>query len=214
MQTWEYSPEYAIRSWAYVGIHAIVIKLGHLLPFVGSKNSEFYFLRIIFAFVCAVCETRLYSVMTRLLNPRIAIIYLIVSVTSPGMFHASVSYLPSTFAMYGTILGLTAFMDWSGGLRTAQGIMWFGIGAVLGWPFAGVLVLPFVFEEVLLASLTRQGIESIWRLLDGTVRSLIALVSDLLSYTVSHVDLTRCRHCKPLSIFSFTGNLYVYHGIS
>lgn len=79
--------------------------------------------------------------------------------------------------MYGTILGLTAFMDWSGGLRTAQGIMWFGIGAVFGWPFAAALVLPFIFEELLLASLTRQGIESVWRLLDGIVRSLIALVS-------------------------------------
>lgn len=160
-----------------MSLHAVVIKLGHVLPFVSSKNSEFYFLRIAFALVCAVCETRLYSVMSRVLNPRIAIIYLIVSVTSPGMFHASISYLPSTFAMYCTILGLTAFMDWSGGLRTAQGIMWFGIGAVFGWPFAAALVLPFVFEEVLLASLTRQGIESVWRLLDGIVRSLIALVS-------------------------------------
>jgi alpha-1,2-mannosyltransferase len=31
-QTWEYSPEYAIRSWAYIGIHAIVGNLRRLLP--------------------------------------------------------------------------------------------------------------------------------------------------------------------------------------
>jgi alpha-1,2-mannosyltransferase len=32
-QTWEYSPRYAIRSWAYVAIHALVVKTFDLLQF-------------------------------------------------------------------------------------------------------------------------------------------------------------------------------------
>ena len=32
LQTWEYSPDYAIRSWLYVGLHAIVGNLRRILP--------------------------------------------------------------------------------------------------------------------------------------------------------------------------------------
>ncbi|KAF2088575.1 glycosyltransferase family 22 protein [Saccharata proteae CBS 121410] len=178
MQTWEYSPEYAIRSWAYSGIHAGIIALRKIFP-GSSKVSEFYFLRIALAMICAVCETRLYSTIARTLNPRIAVFFLIVMVFSPGMFHASTSYLPSSFAMYTSMLGMAAFMDWRGGLRTAQGICCFAVGGILGWPFAAALVVPFVCEEVLLAVMTGQAFETGRRLLDGTVRSLIVLALEV-----------------------------------
>jgi alpha-1,2-mannosyltransferase len=173
---------YAIRSWAYAGIHAVVILVGNVFPFVGSKSAEFYFLRIVFALVCALCETRLYSVAARALSPRIAIIFLIAMVTSTGMFHASTAYLPSSFAMYTTMLGTAAFMDWRGGLHTAQGIMWFGIGALLGWPFAGALVLPYALEEVFVAIIADDMVVTVRRLLDATVRCIIVLVSPARSH--------------------------------
>jgi alpha-1,2-mannosyltransferase len=181
LQTWEYSPEYAIRSWTYTGLHALVIKLG-LLPlrgfgFAKTKVAEFYFLRTFLALVCAVCQTRLYSVIARTFNPRVALFFIFVLVFSPGMYHAAPAYLPSSFAMYMTMLGFSAFMDWKGGIRTAQGIMWFGIGAVLGWPFAAALVLPFVVEEIILASLTDDITESVRRLVDGCMRSFLFLVN-------------------------------------
>lgn len=78
--------------------------------------------------------------------------------------------------MYTAMLGTAAFIDWRAGLRTAQGIMWFGIGATLGWPFAGVLVLPFLAEEGLTALIASGIPETLRRFLDGTVRSLIVLV--------------------------------------
>lgn len=37
-QTWEYSPVYAIRSWTYIAIHAIVVKLLALLQFTKVRN--------------------------------------------------------------------------------------------------------------------------------------------------------------------------------
>jgi alpha-1,2-mannosyltransferase len=194
LQTWEYSPEYAIRSWAYTGLHAVVIQLGRLLPF-GTKVFEFYFLRVVLAFCCAVCETRLYSAVSKTLNPRVAIFFLIVMISSPGLYHAAPAYLPSSFAMYTTMLGMSAFMDWGGGIKTAQGIMWFAVGSLLGWPFAAALVLPFVLEELLLATFTGEPYEAFRRLLDGAVRSLIVLVGDGISSLTYAADPVS-RQCK------------------
>ena len=79
--------------------------------------------------------------------------------------------------MYTTMLGTAAFMDWRGGLKTNQGIMWFGIGAMIGWPFSAALIIPFVTEEFTLAWLVKDKSEIIWRFLDGTARCLVVLVS-------------------------------------
>lgn len=177
LQTWEYSPQFAIRSWFYIVIHAIPAKLGSFLS--RSKSFEFYFLRSLLAVVCAATETRLFAVISRTLNPRIGILYLMIIAFSPGIFHASVALLPSSLAMYTSNLGLAAFMDWRNGPKTAVGIMWFGIGAVFGWPFSGILILSFVLEEVIICIVTGQGYETFSRFLDGIVRSLIALVRRL-----------------------------------
>lgn len=176
MQTWEFSPQYAIRSWLYVAVHAIPIYVASWLPFISNKAGEFYFLRMILAFVCASCETRLFAVISKAMNPRIAIFFLIVIVSSTGMFHASTSYLPSSFAMYGTLVALASFMDTHGGVRTAQGLMWLGVVTVIGWPFAAVLALPFVLEELVVSSITGEWFESFERMLYGIVRSSIVLV--------------------------------------
>lgn len=176
LQTWEYSPEYAIRSWAYTGIHASITGLARLVSLRGSKVFEFYFLRLTLGFLCALCETKLYSTIARTINPRAAVFFLMILIFSPGMYHASAAYLPSTFAMYTTMLGFSAFMDWRGGIKTSQGIMWFAAGSLLGWPFAGALILPFIAEEILMALFSGSILESAWRFLDGSVRSVCILV--------------------------------------
>ena len=97
---------------------------------------------------------------------------------SPGMFNASAAYLPSSFAMYCVMLGMAAFMNWRGGLKTAQGIFWFAVGGILGWPFAFALSFPFLFEELLFAFLSSKDalIETAMRFLRGIVSSLLVLV--------------------------------------
>ena len=174
LQTWEYSPEYSIRSWLYIVIHAIVGKVGSL--FSTKKSFEFYFIRVMLALTCSFCQSRLFATISKVLNPRIAIWFMVVMLFSPGMFHASAAYLPSSFSMYTTMLGMTSFMDWRGGSKTHIGMMWFGIGGTIGWPFSAALIGPFLVEELILASITKD-VEIVRRLVDGVVRSGIVLAS-------------------------------------
>lgn len=180
-QTWEYSPVYAIRSWAYTSLHAAVTGVSTFMPGMDlplGHKAQFYFLRAALAVACAACETRLFMKINKALNPRIAIMYMVITVTSPGFFHASISYLPSSFAMYFVMLSTAAFMDWQGGLRTAQGIFWMAIGALLGWPFAAAMIIPFLVEEALLGALTEweDRIDLLFRLLDAAGRCIMIVV--------------------------------------
>ncbi|KAJ5096858.1 GPI mannosyltransferase [Penicillium angulare] len=171
LQTWEYSPVYSIRSWLYVSLHAAVGKLGSL--FVNSKTAEFYFIRVFLAVFCAACQTRLYSSISRSINPRMGLIFITIVVFSPGIFHASTAFLPSTFTMYTSMLGLAAFLDLQkGGPKIAQGIMWFAFGAIVGWPFAGALILPLIAEEAVIAVFSGSLGSFSLAVLDGALRCL------------------------------------------
>lgn len=100
-------------------------------------------------------------------------------VFSPGMFHASAAFLPSSFAMYTTMLGMAAFMNWRGGLKTAHGMFWFSLGGILGWPFSLALCIPFILEELFFASMSHKDalVDAVMRFIRGTVAGLLVLVS-------------------------------------
>lgn len=125
----------------------------------------------------------MYRVITLTIHPRIGILFVIALVLSPGNFHASTAYLPSSFAMYTGMLGAAAFMNWRGGLRTASGIAWFAVGGIIGWPFAMALCAPFLLEEALLAvtSLgnTERFLGAVKRVVGGGLAALGVLVSFL-----------------------------------
>lgn len=178
LQTWEYAPEFSIRSWLYIFIHAII---GKLASFISSRKTfQFYAVRAVLAMACAFCETRLFAAISRTLNPRIGVMFMIAMISSPGMFHASVAYLPSSFSMYTTMLGTAAFMDWRGRLKTAEGIMWFGIGAIVGWPFAAALIAPLILEDMYMAYRAKDRSKAAFRYAVGISRCLVVLVSEYL----------------------------------
>jgi len=194
LQTWEYSPEYAIRSWLYTVLHAIPGKLGTL--FFSSRRHEFYFVRSVLAFVCAGAETRLFSSISRAYSITAAFISMIAMVTTPGMFHASVAYLPSSFAMYTSMMGLAAFMNNLGESKTREGITWFGIGATIGWPFSAALILPLFTDELTYLWLTGRTSEVADRVLGGVVRSLIIVVRIKSVVLLTHVMADVHSHSK------------------
>ncbi|KAL4895811.1 Alg9-like mannosyltransferase family-domain-containing protein [Aspergillus ambiguus] len=178
LQTWEYSPVYSIRSWLYVSIHATVGKIGSF--FFKTKSSEFYAIRLFLAIFCASCQTRLYSAICRTLSPRIGLLFLMIAAFSPGMFHSSAAFLPSSFTMYMSMLGLTAFLDWRGGQKVAQGIMWFGLGAIVGWPFAGALIVPLLLEEMVIGFIAGSLRKIMVAIGGGILRCLAILASEII----------------------------------
>jgi alpha-1,2-mannosyltransferase len=131
------------------------------------------------AFVCAISETQMFRVINTTLNPRIALFFMMALIFSPGMFHASASFLPSSFTMYTTFLGMSMFMNWRGGLKTASGIFCFALGGLLGWPFAMALSAPFLLEEIVFAFLSdgEAVFEMFMRFVRGIVAGFLALVS-------------------------------------
>ncbi|CAZ83103.1 unnamed protein product [Tuber melanosporum] len=185
LQTWEYSPVYAIRSWAYVGLHAIATRAISLVPQL-EKTYEFYGLRCLFAVFCAYSEKRLYAVVSSSINPRVGILYLVLTIGSAGMFHAAAAFLPSTFAMYTTMLAMASFMDRRWGSRSVQGVVWFAVGGLLGWPFSMAMCIPFVLEEIFVGCIAWDLVPTLLRLAKGGAVSLILLASivgvDYLAY--------------------------------
>ena len=139
---------------------------------------EFYALRCIFASTCALCETRLYGAVSTNVSRRIGILYLVATVTSAGMFHAATAYLPSTFSMYTTMLGIATFIE-RPTPRTVEGVLWFALGGILGWPFSTAIALPFLVQHLLVWFRT-SGLTRILRVfIDAVLVVLGVLVTTL-----------------------------------
>ncbi|KAI1265261.1 glycosyltransferase family 22 protein [Xylariaceae sp. FL1019] len=179
LQTWEYSPDFAIRSWFYLTLHAIVGSFRRLLP-RSTKVAEFYFVRYSLAFLCAFCQVLLFRVISFTLNSRIGLFFVMAIVMSPGNFNASTAFLPSSFAMYMSFLGAAAFMNWRGGLKTSWGIWYFAVGGILGWPFASALCAPFMAEEAIFAFMSdaERFWEAMLRVCRGVIAALLLLLGD------------------------------------
>lgn len=60
LQTWEYSPEFALRSYTYLSFHAVPAWFYNLI-FHPSPLQIFYFIRCLLGVACAVVETYFYK---------------------------------------------------------------------------------------------------------------------------------------------------------
>lgn len=77
------------------------------------------------------------------------------------------------------MLGAAAFMNWRGGLKTSQGMFWFAVGGLIGWPFAAALCAPFLVEEGIFALLSDKDrlIEAFIRVGRGVTAGVVIVVS-------------------------------------
>lgn len=187
LQTWEYSPVYAIRSWAYAGLHALIIKFIQLIVIpllsrldllpnsISTSAMLFYGLRCVFAVCSAAADTFLYLQIKRFIDIKFrytirnnsktpwlikpSILCLIFSVFATGNFHASIAYLPSSFAMTCFNFALGHLIEYvnsistfpiskskqiSASSATFKGISLLALGGLAGWPFELALALPWL----------------------------------------------------------------------
>ncbi|PIL31538.1 hypothetical protein GSI_06240 [Ganoderma sinense ZZ0214-1] len=152
-QTWETSPEYSIRSWAYILLHYPAVQLSS--TFLGpEKRPAFFAVRIFLAIVSSLCEVTFYRAVVEHINYRAGRYVFFTLLFNAGMWIASTSFLPSSFAMYANTLGFAYAIRRSTNedmRRTLFATLSFAAGAIVGWPFALAVPIPFVFEELFLA---------------------------------------------------------------
>ncbi|KAG0689106.1 mannosyltransferase [Pichia californica] len=104
-QTWEYSPEFAIRSYGYLTQFSLFIYPINLIKYFSNYHnlnlpsySLFYLIRFIMAISFTLAEIKL-SKTLKFLNKSIGNWFLISQIFSPGMYQASISILPSTYTL-------------------------------------------------------------------------------------------------------------------
>ncbi|KZS93306.1 glycosyltransferase family 22 protein [Sistotremastrum niveocremeum HHB9708] len=161
-QTWELSPIYAIRSWAYILVHLGPVAAATRLLTL-DKRFGFFTLRIVLAVISSYSEATFYRTVVDHISDRVGRYMFFMLLTSAGMWNASTAFLPSSFAMYTTTLAVSfAFRAPSAidGLRTLGATVWFAVGAIWGWPFSLALAIPFVFEEIFMLGFDRVSPEN------------------------------------------------------
>ncbi|XP_012677447.2 alpha-1,2-mannosyltransferase ALG9 isoform X2 [Clupea harengus] len=195
MQTWEYSPTYAIRSYAYLWLHALPACF-HAKILQTNKVLVFYFLRCVLAFTCCVCELYFYKAVCKKFGLHVGRLMLAFLVLSAGMFCSSAAFLPSTFCMYSTVVAMTG---WFQG-RTSLAVLGVAAGAIVGWPFSALLGIPIAFDLLVLKRKWKSFI--LW----GLAALLIFLVPVVLVDSYYYGKLV----IAPLNIILY--NVFTPHG--
>lgn len=175
MQTWEYAPAYAIRSWAYIMPHAFIMQVLETV-FTSNRISLFFLMRAMLGVASAAIEAAFVTSISFYMGLQTASICLIFLAISPGMFISAVSFLPSTFAMYWVTAAFTVglFLPPTR-TKTWTVVFCIGIGALLGWPFAGALSLPFFLE--MLSSSNNRLVSLCWMIESGILACIAILVN-------------------------------------
>ncbi|KAI0207456.1 Alpha-1,2-mannosyltransferase ALG9 [Lamellibrachia satsuma] len=161
-QTWEYSPAYAIRSYAYLWLYILPLQLYTNFAQV-NRVLQFYFLRCFLSFFCAICEVTLYKAVTRHFGANTGRLMLCLLIFGSGMYVASTAFIPSSFAMYMVTLAV------AGWFTNQLSLAVFGIAAaaIVGWPFSAALGVPIAVDYLLRR---RQIVPFIkWSLVSATV---------------------------------------------
>lgn len=152
-QTWEYSSQFALRSYLYLVLHEIVGRPAAWL-FSEDKVRVFFAVRLFLGFLSVATETVLVVALSRKFGKRLGTYTLAMLCLTSGCFFASTSFLPSSFSMYAVSLSSGLFLLEKPALAVAVA----AAGVILGWPFSILVFLPVTlyslrikFKEAFLA---------------------------------------------------------------
>ena len=136
---------HALRSYLYLLPHAAVARAATFL-LATDKRVAFYAVRCALGAFSALCEARFARAVGAAFGRDVGATTLAFLLTAAGLFHASVAFLPSTFAMHCFLLSTAAWVqpkpDYAGAI--------FGVAAaaLLGWPFAALLGAPLALDAL------------------------------------------------------------------
>lgn len=143
-QTWEYSPEYSIRSWAFLlPFYCILYPVNKFTDLESHWN--FFITRACLGFFSFIMEFKLHREIAGSLALQIANIWIIFQLFNPGWFHASVELLPSAVAMLlyvGATRHSLRYLSTGSTSNFTKSLAYNFLASILGWPFVLVLSLP------------------------------------------------------------------------
>mmetsp|Transcript_2333 Transcript_2333/g.3677 ORF Transcript_2333/g.3677 Transcript_2333/m.3677 type:complete len:612 (-) Transcript_2333:129-1964(-) len=137
LQTWEYAPQYSIRTYAF--IYPLYAYANVLAGMGLSKMSIFTLIRASLGACTSYAEAKYISAVITNFGTEMGYFVFLFIIFSPGMFFCGTSYLPSAACC---VLLMLANANWmTGHIYRA---IFVGSVAVLctGWPFVGILFLP------------------------------------------------------------------------
>jgi alpha-1,2-mannosyltransferase len=142
-QTWEYSPEFAIRSYSFLFPIASLIKLLSYLV-TDNKVVLFYLSRCALALFCGFSEHYFYRALRDKVDGRTALITLLLSAGSAGFGLAAPSYLPTTFCM---CISMLCYGLWLREHRSAW-VPLMAFVCISAWPYSGIIGIPLIIESL------------------------------------------------------------------
>jgi alpha-1,2-mannosyltransferase len=153
LQTWEHDPRFALRTYAFDGVAAMV---GFLAGgFYGEDKTTVYFrTRIVLSAACGACEAFFYAGVMRRFGRRVALFTLLGLLASAGMANAAPALLPNTFTMCGLLL---AWSLWLRDRASFGAVAAAALAVLLGFPFAALAVLPMLADMGLRPTLALVG---------------------------------------------------------
>ena len=197
-QTWEFSPEFAIRSWSFPLLYSFPLSIS--LLFTDFKPALFYLLRLLLALTSFYCDSMLFNSLLNL-DSDIAYFQLIFSSVSTASFISSTALLPSSFAMYATSLAFS----FANTRKFRSLIFIIGLGSLLGWPFSAILIIPLFANEICTRAI---GFKSATRIIwNWLVFGLLAIFIILIPIIIADY-----YYYKKLAIIPL--NIIIYNVIS
>ncbi|KAL1951264.1 hypothetical protein VTO73DRAFT_413 [Trametes versicolor] len=190
-QTWETSPEYSIRSWAYILLHYLPVQI--TATFLGpEKRPAFFAVRITLAVLSSLCEVSFYRAVVDRINYRVGRYVFFLLAFNAGMWTASTSFLPSSFVMYANTFAFAYALEPPSSdnmRRTLLATLAFATGAVVGWPFSLAVAIPFVLEELFVSGTDKVTSEAKTSWLVGRWKRMITSAATALLLLVPVVAL-------------------------
>ena len=138
IQTWEYAPTYAIRTYAFISPFWVFGWVLHNVLHL-DKVLVFYAIRMLLATVASFSESCFVAATFATYGESLGILTALFTLFSSGILYAATAFLPSAVIMSIVMLALSAWMR-----RRYELTIFCGCVAVLwsGWPFVGVLFVP------------------------------------------------------------------------
>ena len=158
MQTWEYSPEYSIRSYTFL-LPFYIIGL-FLKNIFLDKTFIFYSIRICIGIFSLYCQYLFYGTIMYRVNRDIGQLLRLLIYTSSGIYFYSTCLLPSAICTNLFMLAISSYIRG----KDLNAILWGCIAVCCtGWPFVGVVFIPMgvhmILRQISITQLNQQRLK-------------------------------------------------------